>query len=306
MQANDGRMLASQNGHSQTVSLLLQIGAQVNIVQNLSYILFNNESDTVTHISRQTDGNLENRGNTALSIAISNRRTDIALQLLDFGADTNVVGILGDSALTSATKGNLISVVKKIIDKGWEVNHQDGPGNSSLMTASSHGNIEIAEMLLRAGASVNISSLSDYSSLHLPPQQIQLIVDEDNDDSIKGTALDISVLQGNVDLVSPLLQYEAKIHNVYYHLFRGIILNLAREKRASANTTLFRSILKQEREIENFQQSNLQTSAKNVNKVLRGRSTTSSFSCCFPMIKTSSIVFSAPSPAHCTWPVYLG
>ena len=160
------------------------------------------------------------------------------------------------------------------------LNHRNASGNSPLMIACSRGHTEIAEMLLRAGARVNISNLSDYSFLHLPPHQINFPTNDSQVDSIasamdmvssydsgevpfrvgattnfptsseyssllstqpiqfpnesvemgsiKGSALDIAVIRGDKEMVSLLVKYEAKIHNIYY-LFRNVILKQAQE-----------------------------------------------------------------------------
>lgn len=84
------------------------------------------------------------------------------------------------------------------------------------MIASSRRQTEIAEMLIRAGARVNISDLSDYSSFSLPPQEIAKHIELSSEDSkvnsnIQGSALDIAVIQGDTEMVSLLLKYEAKV-----------------------------------------------------------------------------------------------
>ena len=179
--------------------------------------------------------------------------TDVALHLSECGAEFHAVNDFGDSALTLATKGNLQSVVQAIVVevdqfKTSEIlDHQDNSGNSSLMTACFCGHSEIAEMLLEAGASVNISSLTNYSSLHLPPQQIDFSgSDPSQVECPRGTALDIAVIKGDVEMVSLLLQYHPKIRNIYY-LFRSVILKLAHEnikQRTSASSIFFRTALR--------------------------------------------------------------
>ena len=300
MQRKDGLsslMLASQNGHTETVSLLLKNGAHVNLQ--------------------------DKEGWSSLMKASESGHSNVALYLLEFGADPSTVNILGDSALSLAVKGNHLSVVRKLLTSRTFNNEildrQDDSGNSSLMIASSRGHCELAMILLRAGAKVNISNFSDYSSLHLPPQQIEFPTDcsqaskHQDDwiaryhrdieragmllrlvarqrfrlsvdcgqadkivgiyqddianyrrhtesaatllrvgarlenfsdylsfhlppqqqfptevDSIRGSALDIAVIKGNQEMVSLLLKYGAKVHNIYY-LFRSIIMKLAQE-----------------------------------------------------------------------------
>ena len=92
------------------------------------------------------------------------------------------------------------------------------------MIASSCGHLEMVNLLLEAGAQVNFSNFSDYPSLHLPPHQISMPKEVS---TVRGSALDIAVITGHVEVVSLLLQHGAKIRNIYY-LLRSIALRLSR------------------------------------------------------------------------------
>ena len=91
------------------------------------------------------------------------------------------------------------------------------------MIASSCGHLEMVNLLLEAGARVNISNFSDYPSLHLPPHQISM---PEEVSTVCGSALDIAVITGHVEVVSLLLQHGVKIHIIYY-LLRSIALRLS-------------------------------------------------------------------------------
>ena len=69
---------------------------------------------------------------------------------------------------------------------------------------------------------MNISNFSDYPSLHLPPRQISMLEEVS---TVRGSALDIAVITGHVEVVSLLLQHGGKIRNIYY-LLRSIALRL--------------------------------------------------------------------------------
>ena len=69
-----------------------------------------------------------------------------------------------------------------------------------------------------------------FEILHLPPEQLNLSSDEvfiEQHGSVQGSALDIAVIRGNVEMVSLLLQQRAKVHNVFY-LIWSITLLLAK------------------------------------------------------------------------------
>ena len=177
MQDNDGwpsLMAASQNGHTETVLLLLQNGAHVNMQDNngwssliiasqngpmkqlllqngvhvnmqnneglSSLMLTNSLTCSQLLISCGADVNLlsTNTRLTALAMAIIRGNTDIALHLIDCGAD---MSIGGSSALFYASFHNQISVVKHILHRESEKSFVDDliDGYTPLMTASSCG-----------------------------------------------------------------------------------------------------------------------------------------------------------------------
>lgn len=168
------------------------------------------------------------------------------MTLIDFGADVNLVNTEGEYALTLATKSNLVEVVWQIVEKpSFNTELLDctsASAGSPLMIANFRGHFEVARILLGAGARVNVSSFSDYHSLQLPPQEIKLSTDTDD---IKGSALDIAVIQGNTEMVSLLLEYKPRVHNIYY-LFRSIVLKQVRYYNQHSANHFFKSVLIQE------------------------------------------------------------
>ena len=239
MQSREGMsslMLASDNGHSEVALHLLQNGAQVNLQDNKgssSLMCATKMGHMCFQLRIASEANLNlrtNKGYTALMLAIRSKFTDMALYLIDSGADTNMITVEGSSALSYACKYNLTTVVQRILIAG-ETPHStidtlDEDRHNPLMIASSHGNVEIANLLLEAGAKVNISNFSDFSSLRLPFHEIPLPGNNNELDTVHGSALDIAVIKGHVEIVACLLQYSPKIHNIYY-LLRSIILKRA-------------------------------------------------------------------------------
>ena len=237
-------IIASQNGHTETVLLLLQNGAHVNMQDNegsSSLMLTNNLKCSQLLISCGADVNLLSTTTrlTALSMAIIRGNTDIALHLIDCGAD---MSIGGSSALFYASLHNQISVVKHILDRESILNITNSfvddliDGYTPLMAASSCGHVQIAQLLLEAGVRVNFSNFSDYPSLHLPlQQQMQISGKDDQLSTVRGSALDMAVIRGRVEVVSLLMQYGAKVYNIYY-LLRSITLKQAQANAKSGNS----------------------------------------------------------------------
>ena len=247
MQSNGGSsslMAASRNGHTETVSLLLQNGAHVNMQNNdgRSSLMFTN-SLTCSQLLIAYGGDMNLLSTTtrltALAMAIIKGNTDIALHLIDCGAD---MSIGGSSALFYASLHNQISVIKRILDKESILNITNSlvddliDGYTPLMVASSCGHVEIVQLLLEAGVRVNFNNFSDYQSLHLPlQQQMQIPEKDDQLSTVRGSALDMAVIRGRAEVVSLLLQYGAKVHNIYY-LLRSITLKQAQANAKSGNS----------------------------------------------------------------------
>ena len=233
-------MIASQNGHTETVFALLQNGAHINMQDNRGWSsLMFTDSLTCSQllIEYGADINLLSTTTrlTALAMAIIRRNTDIALHLIDCGADMRIGG---SSALFYASLHNQISVVKHILDKESKKPLVDDlvDGYTPLMAASSYGHVEIVQLLLEAGTRVNFSNFSDYPSLHLPiQQQIQIPGKDDQLTTVRGSALDMAVIRGRVEVVSLLLQYGAKVYNIYY-LLKSITLKQAQANAKSGNS----------------------------------------------------------------------
>ena len=231
-------MIACKSGNTETVSLLLQNGAHINMQDKngmSSLMLTNSLTCSQLLIACGADMNLFSTTTkfTALTMAIIRGNTDIVLHLIDCGAN------ISSSALFHACLHNRIIPVKCLLE-GKISNLLDDliDGYTPLMAASSCGHVEIVQLLLEAGTQVNFSNFSDYPSLHLPLlQQLQMQIPgrDDQLSTVRGSALDMAVIRGRVEVVSLLLQYGAKVYNIYY-LLRSITLKQAQANAKSDNS----------------------------------------------------------------------
>ena len=118
--------IASNNGYTEIVKLLLNKGADVN-----------------------------SGGGECLQAASSMGHIEIVNVLLDKGADVNSQGGRYGNALQAASSMGHIEIVKLLLDKGADVNSLDGGYDNALQVASLMGHIEIVKLLLDKGADVN-------------------------------------------------------------------------------------------------------------------------------------------------------
>ncbi len=195
-------IIALQEEGANISELLIKLGANVLIVDNLNRTPlivalehYSNLEQYIIQMLLEYDINInhiDNRKQTALTIAIRNKNVDISVldMLLDAGADPNVAPHDRWTPLTSAInyrdldlvdllvsygadvnitrdvtpliiavfKGD-IRVLEYLLDSGGDVNLRNVGGVTPLMVAlkSEYPNIEIVDLLLKVGADVNIT-----------------------------------------------------------------------------------------------------------------------------------------------------
>jgi len=130
--------------------------------------------------------------------AIQSQKTDLALELIDNGADINpklyyhasVVSLamefgLHEVALTLIEKGTAVSehdliyaakagfieVVSKLIEKGIATDKKDEKGNTALMQAARYGHTQVAEQLMRNDQILNEHNNDGETALSLALQR---------------------------------------------------------------------------------------------------------------------------------------
>jgi ankyrin repeat protein/uncharacterized protein YecT (DUF1311 family) len=104
---------------------------------------------------------------TALSTAIGDRRTDIALFLLSKGADFRRTDLPGGSAMSLAARLDEPAVLAAMLDRGAEINARDARGNSPLDAAIDAHREQVVKLLLQRSADVNARGPGGASPLHL-------------------------------------------------------------------------------------------------------------------------------------------
>ena len=149
--------MASRYGHLESISALLEAGANINLI--------NCENDS-------------NGGgkNTALHVAAIYGQTEAIKMLLEAGADINKENEYFFSPLDVAVIFGNLEAVKFLISKGAKINKDDyDPSHifneknydeSTLILALYYNHIEIFKTLLEAGAEINKSEKYGNSVLH--------------------------------------------------------------------------------------------------------------------------------------------
>jgi len=158
---------------------------------------------------------------TPLNGALHKGHLNIALFLLQHGADGEMRGYKGQTGLYIASSSGYPEIVRTLIDRGANLNavcndwdERYGVEWTPLHVASFKGRLEIARMLLEYGADVDYQD-SDYRSpLHIASRWpyddvVRLLLDHGADPSILDwsgeTALDVAAFRGNLQVVKTLL-----------------------------------------------------------------------------------------------------
>lgn len=184
--------------------------------------------------------------NPLLHWAIYADKTEIALFLIDHGADIESKDGLGNSPLHIAAGRNNVMVAKRLLEKGANIDSRDGQMGTPLFFACGGGdNREMVDFLLANGADINAKDSFQASPLHfaianeafsVAKKLVRRGADVNATSSSKMAPLHWAVDKGNYPMVKLLLDQGADPNNadnsfnttplhvlviIHQHLFAG-------------------------------------------------------------------------------------
>ena len=179
-------------------------------------------------LERKTDINaVDNEQRTALHVALGGNQQVIVDFLLSRAPNVNALDFLGRSPLSMAIEIRQNNTVKKLIEMGADVNHTTGYGWHVFLLAVNTGCLNIFKQLLPL-VDINLTNSKGQSALHL------------------------SALYGNLEIMNELLVWGANIDQkgdagrsaIYYTVInqRKECFKLLYEKGADLKDTLVRCI----------------------------------------------------------------
>ena len=238
-------MIASSCGHTETVDVLLQAGANVHNTDSdgyspLVYAITGRKSLQVIEqlLKAGAQPNVFINGQSIADKVREEGREDICklleqlnvlntiqkqkeeeqqlqqLQQLQFS------GRLAISIIEAANKGN-IEVVKLLLKENADVNIQDKNGVTALMLASLNGHTHVVELLLKENADVNIKNKQGMTALNLASLKghthvVELLLKDNANVNIQDkngvTALMLASLKGHTQIVELLLKENADVN----------------------------------------------------------------------------------------------
>ena len=166
-----------------------------------------------------------------LNAALYSGHLNIALFLLERGANGGNVGMAGQTALYRASSRGYAEVVRTLLDRGADPKAKCNALDeywrhvqwTPLLVALEKGRLEIARMLLERGADVNYTDNRGRSPLHIAGRHpsidsdlIRLLLDHgasiDASDTWRGeTALHDASSKGHITVVKLLLEHGANV-----------------------------------------------------------------------------------------------
>ena len=215
---------ASQNGHSEVVSILLRANADSSIAKNgwttLMIASQNGHKDTVNLlIGAKSDVNVQaNNGMTAIFIASENGHSEVVSILLKANADPSLAESDGWTPLMIASQNGYKDTVDLLIDAKADVNVQANDGMTAIFIASQNGHSEVVSILLKANADPSTAESDGWTPLMIASANghkdtVDLLIDAKADVNVQNnnrvTALYITSQNGHSEVVSILLRANA-------------------------------------------------------------------------------------------------
>ena len=113
-------------------------------------------------------GNINGRignGMSPLMVAAKEGESEILWELLESGADVNLLNHDENSALWFACFNGEPGVIKMLIEYGAKLDSQNVNGATCLIYAASAGKFEVVKTLIEAGAEINATTFDGFNAL---------------------------------------------------------------------------------------------------------------------------------------------
>ncbi len=214
---------AAQKGRSQTIKVVKELGAKVDI-------LINNNGDTPIHVAaergelkviqilQELGANIDtpnNNGDTPIHVAVREGHLEIVQLLYSLGANINTPNNRGDTPIHSAAERGELKVVQILQELGANIDIPNNNGDTPIHVAVREGHLEIVQLLYSLGANINTPNNRGDTLMHIAtsqeyPEIIKLLVNmfgvDINAPNQEGlTPLYIAILTNQLDIQNELI-----------------------------------------------------------------------------------------------------
>ncbi|KOC16422.1 hypothetical protein AFLA70_157g002641, partial [Aspergillus flavus AF70] len=219
--------LASRNGHSAIVKLLLDNGATpVTDSRGRIPVTYRSQvgHEQILRLLIDNGADLDAKdlqGYTPLTCAIWADNVPVIELLLDKGANINAEDQYRRTPLVSAILANNMSIIKVLLDKGANIDAEDQYRRTPLVSAIRADNVSIVKILLDNGAKIETKSRDGYTPLAYAVIDgnisiIKILLDlganKDTKDQFGYTPLSYAIGDDKVSIVETLLDHGADIN----------------------------------------------------------------------------------------------
>jgi len=177
--AGDGRssalFFAFGERRIEIAKVLLEKGATVGVPEltmsvNLEDVDFVRKLASDKNVLNQQDAGMD--GSTPLTFAIRRKKTEVAIALLEIGADPNLPqGVDGSSPLILASAIGLRNVAERLLDAGAMIDGKDYSKRTALMHALLSRHRDVFLLLLERGANPNVRDAAHTTPLVIAARQ---------------------------------------------------------------------------------------------------------------------------------------
>ncbi|KAJ7059379.1 ankyrin repeat-containing domain protein [Mycena amicta] len=210
---------ASFGGHLKVTQMLLEYGADVN-KQVVSYRGVWVPGTWLEPRGPRLRKPIHGQGN-ALQAASVRGHLDIALLLLEHGADVNAQGGHYGNALQAASVGGHLDITLLLLEHSANINAQGGECGSAFQAASACGHLDLVKLLLKSGAKINaqggyygnaLQAASAGGHLDIALLLLEHGADVNAQGGHYGNALQAASVGGHLDIALLLLEHSADIN----------------------------------------------------------------------------------------------
>jgi ankyrin repeat protein len=218
--------LASENGHTEIVRLLLEAGADASAANpdGATPLIVASQNGHIEIVRLLLEAKAEvnaahETGATPLFAASQNGHTEIVRLLLEAGSNVNAAGPDGVASLYRASINGHLEIVRLLLEAGADASAAGSDGVTPLLAASIEGHLEIVRLLLGAKAEVNAAHETGttplwWASAKGHPDIARLLLKAGADANAARNAdgvtpLDIAVENGHTQTIKVLKEFKA-------------------------------------------------------------------------------------------------
>ncbi|EWC44643.1 hypothetical protein DRE_06632 [Drechslerella stenobrocha 248] len=219
---------ACENGHEDSVRILLQRGASVNVKDEDGktplHLAAADGSEGIVRMLIQSGANVnafDDEGDSPLHLAADNGRSNVAALLLRARVKVDICGAGKRSALIRAVSNSHKVTARCLLDEGANIDHRDEMGWTALHYAVRNGNETLTRILLEEGAKIHERTYDEHNAICLAVQYdmktlVRFLVE--NGAAINGygangmAPIHIAAMMGKEKILSMLLQLGASVN----------------------------------------------------------------------------------------------